>query len=167
MLSPPRAARLHVERLAARDAPPPRRPKIKMTYIKHIVLALAMATAAAETPKLRGRVLEEETPSETVPNRVIGPDETTANKGLIGVDEVPAQIGALVEGVLVPYIGSFPGLDDLLLDHVRKAYEAEKFNYCWRIELDADGDMQELTFGRAGARISEQSENAAAVVVYL
>ena len=64
-------------------------------------------------------------------------------------------------------VGGRPRWDDLLLDHVRKAYEAEKFNYCWRIELDADGDMHELTFGRAGARISEQSENAAAVVVYL
>ena len=64
-------------------------------------------------------------------------------------------------------VGGRPRWDDLLLDHVRKAYEAEKFNYCWRIELDADGDMHELTFGRAGARISEQSENAAAVVVRL
>ena len=64
-------------------------------------------------------------------------------------------------------VGGRPRWDDLLLDHVRKAYEAEKFNYCWRIELDADGDMHELTFGRAGARISGQSENAAAVVVYL
>ena len=44
---------------------------------------------------------------------------------------------------------------------------AMKNDYCWRIDLDADGDMHELTFGRAGARISEQSENAAAVVVYL
>ena len=55
----------------------------------------------------------------------------------------------------------------MLLDHVRKAYEAEKYNHCWRIELDADGDMHELTFGRAGERISEQSEGAAAVVVSL
>ena len=37
----------------------------------------------------------------------------------------------------------------------------------WRIDLDADGDMHELTFGRAGERISEQSELAAAVVVRL
>jgi len=54
-----------------------------------------------------------------------------------------------------------------MLDHVRKTYEAQKFNHCWRIELDADGDIGEITFGRAGARISEQSENAAAVDVYL
>ena len=58
-------------------------------------------------------------------------------------------------------------MNQMVLEHVRKTYEAEKFNYCWRIELDADGDMHELTFGRAGARISEQSENAAAVVVSL
>ena len=99
-----------------------------MTYIKHIVLALAMATAAAETPKLRGRVLEEETPSETVPNRVIGPDETTANKGLIGVDEVPAQIGALVEGVLVPFIGSFPGLETPIVVRYTSLIDAVSWN---------------------------------------
>ena len=64
-------------------------------------------------------------------------------------------------------VGGRPRWDDLLLDHVRKAYEAEKYNLCWRIELDADGDIGEITFGRAGERISEQSENAAAVVVSL
>ena len=64
-------------------------------------------------------------------------------------------------------VGGRPRWDDLLLDHVRKAYEAEKYNLCWRIELDADGDIGEITFGRAGERISEQSENAAAVVVRL
>ena len=58
-------------------------------------------------------------------------------------------------------------MNQMVLGHVRKAYEAEKYNLCWRIELDADGDMHELTFGRAGERISEQSENAAAVVVRL
>ena len=64
-------------------------------------------------------------------------------------------------------VGGGPRWNNLLLEHVKNAYEAEKFNHCWRIELDADGDMHELTFGRAGARISEQSENAAAVVVSL
>ena len=58
-------------------------------------------------------------------------------------------------------------MNQMVLAHVRKTYEAEKYNHCWRIELDADGDMHELTFGRAGERISEQSEGAAAVVVYL
>ena len=103
LLSPPRAARLHVERLAARDAPPPRRPKIKMTYIKHIVLALAMATAAAETPKLRGRVLEEDVDKlsniGSTPNiELIRPIE-----GLIGLDGVPAQIGALLRAHITPF----------------------------------------------------------------
>ena len=37
----------------------------------------------------------------------------------------------------------------------------------WRVALDPDGDIGEITFGRAGARISEQSEGAAAVVVSL
>ena len=64
-------------------------------------------------------------------------------------------------------VGGRPRWDDLLLDHVRKAYEAEKYNLCWRIELDADGDIGEITFGRAGERISEQSELAAAVVMRL
>jgi len=46
-------------------------------------------------------------------------------------------------------------------------YEAESFNHSWRVALDPDGDIGEITFGRAGARISEQSEGAAAVVVSL
>ena len=64
-------------------------------------------------------------------------------------------------------VGGGPRWNNLLLEHVKNAYEAEKFNHCWRIELDADGDIGEITFGRAGERISEQSENAAAVVVSL
>ena len=94
---------------------------------------------------------------------------------------------------MVPYIGSFPGLETPIVVRYTSLIDAVSWNciatysdsyldaltkarptlaapvafHCWRIELDADGDLHELTFGRAGARISEQSENAAAVVVYL
>ena len=53
------------------------------------------------------------------------------------------------------------------IEYVQQRFEAETFNHAWRVALDADGYMHEITFDRAGARISEQSENAAAVVVSL
>jgi len=96
-----------------------------MTYIKHLVL-LAMATAAAETPKLRGRVLEEDV------DNIIGVDpESDAVNGLIGLDgDVVDQIGALVQGVLVPYIGSFPGLETPIV--VRYTSLIDAVSWCCR-----------------------------------
>ena len=59
------------------------------------------------------------------------------------------------------------GLNDRTIGYLRSMYEAESFNHSWRVALDPDGDIGEITFGRAGARISEQSEGAVAVVVGL
>ena len=53
------------------------------------------------------------------------------------------------------------------IEYVQQRFEAETFNHAWRVALDADGYMHEITFDRAGARISEQSEGAVAVVVGL
>ena len=61
----------------------------------------------------------------------------------------------------------FGGMNDRTIGYLRSMYEAEAFNHAWWVSLDPDGDIGQITFGRAGARISEQSEGAAAVVVYL
>ena len=55
----------------------------------------------------------------------------------------------------------------MLIDHVTGAYETEEYDHAWRVTLDPDGNVYEMAYDRAGARISEQSEGAAAVVVGL
>ena len=59
------------------------------------------------------------------------------------------------------------GMNDMLIDHVTRAYAAEEYDHAWRVTLDPDGNVYEMAYDRAGARISEQSEGAAAVVVGL
>jgi YD repeat-containing protein len=59
------------------------------------------------------------------------------------------------------------GMNDMLVDHVTRAYETEEYDHAWRVTLDPDGNVYEMAYDRAGARISEQSEGAAAVVVGL
>ena len=59
------------------------------------------------------------------------------------------------------------GMNDMLIDHVTRAYETEEYDHAWRVTLDPDGNVYEMAYDRAGARISEQSEGAAAVVVGL